>query len=96
MAEKEVVSTELPESVRSNIRNKTLSQTSNSSILPDNSAKSSLLDGLAGDSIQQLPVVDSLAGHRIHGLPNITQPRFEYFFTESIHKFHLFQRGHPT
>ena len=35
-AEKEVVQTEL-----NNIRNKTYSQSSNSSILPDNSAKSS-------------------------------------------------------
>ena len=81
-AEKEeVIKPELADSIRSqrsNIRNNTSSQSSNSSKLPDNSAKSLSLDSSAGHSIHLLPVVDSLAGNRIHGLPNITQSRFKY------------------
>jgi hypothetical protein len=75
------VLTELPESTRSmrnNSRNRTSSQSSNSSKLPNNSAKSGSLDSSARDSIHLLPLMDSLAGNRIHGLPNITQPRFKY------------------
>ena len=82
-AEKEeVIKPELADSIRSqrsNIRNNTSSQSSNSSKLPDNSSKSLSLDSLAEDRIHQLPVVDSLAGNRIHGLPNKTISRFDYF-----------------
>ena len=67
-AEKEVVQTER-RSQRSNIRNHTSSQSSNSSQLP----KSSSLD------------IDSLAGNRIHGVPNRTQPRFDYLQNKSIY-----------
>ena len=79
--DKEMVQTELADSIRShrnNTRNNKSSQSSNSSKLPDNSAKSLSLDSSAGHSIHLLPVVDSLAGNRIHGLPNITQSRFKY------------------